>query len=137
MLLLSTAKAAVLDPSTSSLCSSPSMACGSFYAGGSPIVQSTPSIGYLGSSTQLNHQDSTVSIHHKLDRLTVLFADQNNLMVEAKTETVALKNRVHALSTEVTDLKEKLESSSAHSSLQKKRIPRDLSVSCYTALCHI
>ena len=66
------------------------MECGSFYAGGSPIVPSFNPVGY---SSPCIPQDPTFVMHQKLDGLLTLFADQKNLLVQAKAETVSFDKR--------------------------------------------
>ena len=106
------------------------MECGSFYAGGTPIVPSSNPVGY---SSPCIPQDPTFVMHQKLDGLLTLFADQKHLLVEAKAETVSLRQKVDILGLEVEKLKERLENSAkASPSSQPKRIPREVSVNIHT-----
>ena len=116
-------------------------AAGSFYGGGFSLPPTYSSMTPPTTpSTSGGHRSQNININQKLDLMLSMFMEQKKTVDDTKATTDALQKHVLSLSTEVTEVKTKVESMSSISTSSaggtRKKIPPQLSVSIFIARCY-
>lgn len=107
---------------------------GAFYGGGFSLAPTYSAMTPPSTpSTSGGQRTQNININQKLDLMLSMFIEQKKTADETKATTDALQKHVLSLSTEVTEVKAKVESMSSVSTPSaggiRKKIPPQLSVS--------
>lgn len=115
------------------------MATGSFYGGSG--LSLTPTYGSIDAPAMTppstpsflsGQRSQSININQKLDLMLSMFMEQKNAIEETKATTEQLQKQFTSLSSDMAEVKGKMESiSSAPKVIGKKKIPSQLSVSLY------